>query len=601
MSELSRIQKAVSAVSPNVRVSIERNCVVLSGELDDWDDVVACGFAAVSKKYLGVVNDIRLKGYEQKIRMPKVRDNEYDGLRPDVLIIGAGITGTTAARELAKYKLDVVLADKGYDVALGATSRNDGCVHVGIDLHPGVDKLKYVIPGNALYDDLCRDLNVKLDRTGHMILLSYDWERKLAPLARLWARILKIKGVRYVNREELLKIEPNAVAWAKGAFFMPSGGMVSPYQLAIALAENAAQNGVRVCLNTAVTGMKVEKGRITSVETNRGTIYPRLVINAAGTYADVIADMAGDRTFTIHPRKGTDIIMDKKNRALARTSMARMPYSENIPADWKQKENYGMDRTLLSFMRMKPAQINDTGVKHTKGGGVIHTVDDNVLLGPNAYEVPDREDFTTDAESIDEIFKKQVITQDKLERRNIIAYFAGERPATYEEDFVVRPGIFTENIIELAGIQSPGLTAAPAIAVDAAKWAVRYLGRERKVERNPDFDPIRKGVPRLADMGEEERGRMIRENPLYGEIVCRCEEVSKGEIIDALNSPVPVYAVDAIKRRVRPGAGRCQGGFCGPNVIKILAEQKGCSVEEITKGNEYGTILLNKTKKGANG
>ncbi len=596
MSSLSKIRKAVAAIAPSVEVSVEKNCVVLNGELDSWDDIVAIGRAAVSKKYLGVINDVKLKGYEQKIRLPKVQDKLYDGQKPDVLIIGGGISGASIARELSRYKLDVMLVEKGYDVAVGATSRNDGCVHVGIDLMPSQVKHGYLIRGNAMYADMCKDLDVKFERTSHIMLMYYNWEKHLMPIVKLWARILKIPGAKYLNREELLQLEPNAVGWAKGAYCMPTGGMVSPYKLTVALAENAVENGARICLNTAVLGMEVADGEIKSVATNRGTIYPRLVINAAGTYADVIADYAGDRTFTIHPRKGIDVILDKKRADLARTSIAKMPFIK-VPANWKEMQESGKKQTLLGVL-MKGKDLNTTKKTHTKGGGVIHTVDNNVLLGPNAIEVPDREDFTTDMESIREIFDKQVIIQDKLKMGDIITYFAGERPATYEEDFVVRKGVFTKNIIEVAGIQSPGVTTAPAVAQDVKKWTVEYLGRQKKVEVNENYNPVHKSVPHLKDMTEEERNELIEKNPLYGEIVCRCEEISKGEILDAIRSPLPVYTVDAVKRRVRPGMGRCQGGFCSPTVIKILAEERNCSVEEITKANDYSTILISKTKNG---
>lgn len=316
--------------------------------------------------------------------------------------MGGGISGATIAHELSKWQLDVMLVEKGYDVAVGATSRNDGCVHVGIDLTPKLVKHDYLIKGNAMYDELCDDMDVKFERTGHMMLMYYKWERLLMPIVGLWSKILKIKGMRYIDRKELLKIEPEAVEWARGAYYMPTGGMVSPYKLTVALAEHAAENGVHVCLNTAVLGMKVEDGEIKSVETNRGTIYPRLVINAAGTYADVIADMAGDRTFTIHPRKGIDVILDKKKGNLAHTSMSKMPFV-HVPANWKEtKGKEGLLKTL-----MKGKSLNETQKTHTKGGGVIHTVDNNVLLGPNAIEVPDREDFTTDMQSIQDIVTKQ--------------------------------------------------------------------------------------------------------------------------------------------------------------------------------------------------
>jgi glycerol-3-phosphate dehydrogenase len=351
---------------------------------------------------------------------------------------------------------------------------------------------------------------------------------------------------------------------------MPTGGEISPYKFTVALAENAAMNGVKVCLNTIVKDMKVENGEIKAVITNRGVIYPRLVVNAAGVFSDIIAEMAGDRTFTIHPRKGTNIILDKKCASYAATSMNKSP-----------------------FIRFEDEKEITNAQRHTKGGGVVHTVDDNVLIGPTAIETPYREDNTTQRKDIDFVVNKMKKVAEKLSYSDIITYFSGTRAPTYEEDFVIRKGIFTKNIIQAAGVQSPGLTAAPAIAEDVAKWTKEILGN---VEENPNFNPIRKGIPHLAKMSAEERDKLIKQNPAYGEIVCRCEEISKGEILDALNSPIPVYALDAIKRRVRPGMGRCQGGFCSPLVMKILAEHKGVKVEEITKANQQSKVLLGDTK-----
>ena len=592
---LAKIRRAVNKIAPSVKVENYRGCVRLTGELDNWTDIYKCGKAAVCKGSLGVVNDIRLKGFHEEPKKPTLKDDALSGQKPDVLIVGGGIVGCAVARELSRLKLDVLLVEKSNDVACGASSRNDGCIHPGIDLHKGQQKLKYVLEGNRMYTQLAKDLGLSFKRWAQMFIFSTGWENTIIPpLFLLKAKILGVEGVRYVGKEEIKKIEPNPPAWAKGGMYMASAGMVSPYKTTIALCDNAIQNGARVSLNTYVDGMDVKGDKVVCVHTNRGDIYPRAVVNCAGVYSDVIADMAGDRTFTIHPRKGIDVILDKKKGNLAHTSMSKMPFV-HVPANWKEtKGKEGLLKTL-----MKGKSLNETQKTHTKGGGVIHTVDNNVLLGPNAIEVPDREDFTTDMESIQDIVTKQKIIQDKLGMGDVITYFAGERPATYEEDFVVRRGIFTKNIIEVAGIQSPGITTAPAVAKDVEKWAIMFLGKQEKVKVNENYNPKHKSVPHLADMSEEERNELIKKNPAYGEIVCRCEEISKGEILDAVRSAVPVYTVDAIKRRVRPGMGRCQGGFCGPTVVKILAEEKGCSVEEITKGNDYSVILYNKTKKGA--
>lgn len=593
MSTFNKICKKVNEIAPNVKISEEKNCIVLSGELDNWEQIVACGKAAVDKKkYLGVINNIRLKGFSDNIVMPEILDKKYDGTTPDVLIVGAGVSGATIARELSKWNLDVMLLEKGYDVALGASSRNDGCVHVGIDLSPGLKKLYYNGWGNRIYGDMCNDLGVKFERTGHTILMYYKWEKRIIPFFKFVAKVLHIPNVRYMPLDELKKMEPEVAGWAKGAYYMPTGGMVSPYKLVVALAEHAAENGVKVCLNTAVLDMKRDGDKVVEVITNRGVIRPKLVINAAGVFSDQIADMAGDRTFTIHPRKGINLILDKKVANYSRSSVAKMPFIK-IPKE-ANDPNFKPKSLIKTILTEK---ANDTKVTHTKGGGVVHTVDNNVLVGPNAIETPCREDFTTDMESIRAIYDKQSRIQDKMKMSDIITYFAGVRAPTYEEDFVVRKGIYTKNIIEVAGIQSPGLTAAPAIAIDVANWAVEMLGGEAKVKKNAAYNPKRQCVvPHLADMSDEERNALIQKNPDYGEIVCRCEEISKGEIIDALNSPIPVFSTDAIKRRVRPGMGRCQGGFCGPQVLKILADKKGVSVEQIMKAGEHSDILFNKTK-----
>lgn len=567
MRKLEKIREKINrTISPDITVCEERGCIVLYGELDNWEDVVRAGKLAVSKSFLGVVNRIKLKGHTPKMYMPKVTDKKYDGRKPDVVIVGAGVVGSAIARELSRYSLDVMLLEKEYDVAMAASSRNDGEVHPGIDLRKGCLKLHYNGIGNKMYPSLCKELGIEFKRRGQVILLSSWIYKLLAPAFYLKSRINGLYNYRYLNRKKLLELEPNAPEWAIGAYYTGSAGVVCPYKLTVSLAENAASNGVEVCLNTAVTDMKVENNKIIAVKTNRGTIYPKLVINAAGTFSDIIADMADDRTFTIHPRKGTLLILDKNSQnRIVNTVMAKIPFGDR------------------------------SRDKNTKGGGLVHTIAGNVLVGPNAEETPEREDTSTEKESIDAIFNKQSIVAKKMYRSDIITYFAGVRAPTYEEDFVIRKGIFTKNIIHAAGIQSPGLTAAPAIAVDIAKYAVEILG---DVKPNPTFNPIRKGVVHLPEVSNEERDKMIRANPDYGVIICRCEEVSKGEILDALDAPFVVPSVDAIKRRVRAGMGRCQGGFCGPLVVQIIADKLKITPEEVKKGNERSYILIGNTKEG---
>lgn len=567
-----KIKKAIVDLYPQVDVSLERGCITLRGELDNWDDIYKAGTLAVDRNSLGVINDIKLKGFKDKISAPKVKDTLLQGGRPDVLIIGGGIVGSAVARELSKLKLNTWLVEKAGDVAMHASSRNDGCVHVGIDLHRGQQKLKYCLSGNRLYGDLCRDLSVDLANYAQILIFAKHWENiLLAPIMKLQGKRLGVWGLKHLSKKGLSEVEPSPPKWAKGAMYMSSASVVSPYKMTIALAENAAQNGVKFFFDTIVEGMELERDEIVAVKTNRGIIHPKLVINCAGVMSDVVAEMAGDRTFTIHPRKGTNLILDKKKNYYSIASIAKSPFSKP-PKDFRE--------TALGKL------------SHTKGGGIVRTIDQNILVGPNAVEQPYREDYTTTSEEVDNIIKKHSLVQKELSKADVITYFAGTRAATYEEDFVVRKGIFTKNIIQAAGIQSPGITAAPSIACDIREWTAEYLG----AEENEKFDPVRKGIPHMATLDTQERNEYIKQNPSYGEIYCRCEEVSKGEIIDAINNPLGVCSLDGIKRRVRPGMGRCQGGFCSPLVLRTIAEVKGIAPEQVQKSDKGSELLMGNTK-----
>lgn len=547
----------------SVSIRIEDDCIRVSGKLNDWNDIVkACQMCVIKKSNLHVVNDIEFTGAAiPAMRIPEETSSELEGRKPDVLIIGGGISGASIARELMRYKLDVLLVDKESDLAMQASGRNDGEVHPGVDLGKGSLKQKYVLRGNAMYERICRELSVPFNRCGQYVGFT---QKNLLPVIELYAmqrkHICGVKDTEVLSREKLHEREPELNPDFAFALYNPSAGCVCPYGLTIAYAENAVANGAEVSLNTAVLAMKVENRRIISVETNKGTVYPKIVINAAGVFAEDIAAMAQDRFYSIHPRRGTNSIMDKKSGHLVHSISSIKTLSRN------------------------------TG--HTKGGGILHTVDDNLLVGPNAVETYEKENFATEAKSIDEVFAKQKQTAPNLGKQDIITYFTGVRAATFEEDFVIEKGRKTKNLIHCAGIQSPGLTTAPAVAEDIAAMTAGML----HPEKNTAFNPNRKGIPVLRKMNEEQRNEMIQKNPDYGVIICRCEEISKGEILDALHSNIPVHTIDGIKKRVRPGMGRCQGGFCMPLVTQIIAEEDHSPLEAVRKGNEGSVITFCPTK-----
>lgn len=558
-----KLQKRFSGA---VTAALQEGSVVLSGHLSTWSEVVeACHMAATPYSSVHVVNDIVCEEVRDvPMGLPAVEDSALEGQRPDVLIIGGGISGASIARELSKWKLNVLLVEKESDLAMQASGRNDGEVHPGVDLKKGSKKHFYVRKGNAMYDQVCRELDVPFQRVGQYVCFANPWFKPI-----VWAYCFLrrhrdgISDTVLISGEELRRREPEIAGNVAFAISNPSAGCVCPYGLTIAYGENAVENGAQVSLNTAVLSMQVENGKITSVTTNRGTLYPALVINAAGVFAEDIAAMAGDRFFSIHPRRGTISILDRKAGAYL--------------------------ASIASTKTVSPSK------SHTKGGGILHTVHHNLLVGPDAVESWEKENTETRQESLDGIFRKQEQALPRLSPKDTITYFSGVRAPTFEEDYIIEMGRKTENLIHCAGIQSPGLTTAPAVALDVEKLAVDYLKNHRAVEKNPDFNPIRRGIPRLRDMEDAQRSALIRENPDYGVIVCRCEEVSKGEILDALRRPICVPTVDGVKKRVRPGMGRCQGGFCSPLVTQIIGEFLGVPLSQVRKSSPDSVITYGPT------
>jgi glycerol-3-phosphate dehydrogenase len=561
-----RIQERLGQhVKPSISCREGHDSIVLEGSVDNWAQVVRAGKLAAHEGYKGVVNRLTVEGLIlPPARSPRLRDTTLDGLHVDVLIVGGGVTGCAVARELMRKNISVVLVEKEDDLATHASSRNNGMIHPGIEPHPGTNRAHFNVCGNAMYDTVAAELQVPFTRCGSLILYQERWERFLGPLFMARARQNGVPGVHLISKNEALALEPHLTRDFSAALHMPSTGIISPYLLTVAYAENAVRNGARVSLETIVEDMKVREGRITTVRTNRGTLYPRVVVNAAGLYADVVADMAGDQFFTIHPRKGEIIILDRKKGH------------------------------LISHVIAKPRLLQ---VKSdTKGGGVNRTIDGNILVGPNAVEQPFREDYSTDRDHIELMLRRYLPLVPELSPADLITYFAGTRPATYEEDFIVERSQYVRNLVHAAGIQSPGLASAPAIAEEVARLAVSALGEVMEVAGNPTFDGHRHGIPEPERMTWEARDALIHRRPDYGVIVCRCEGISKGQVVDALRSPIPVTSLDAVKRRVRVGMGRCQGGFCTPQVLRIIGEQNGGQLAAITKKGGDSFILAAETK-----
>lgn len=397
MSKVNKLNKLLKKAPFKVKAKEKDNIIFLYGETSNYQDVLnLCKDIKNAKLYEHIVNKIKITGFvPQPIKEPSIHDNSLNNKEVDVLVIGGGVVGSAILRELTKYNLKVLLVEKEEDLALHASSRNDGCIHAGIDLKKNSLKLKYLNRAKEILPDLCEEIGVEYRKVGQTVCLK---SKLLYSLAKFYiphkAKENHLKGCKVCSRKELEKIEPNLSKDIIGGVHFSDAGSICPYNFTIALAENAVMNGAEVSFNTIVKGMKVKEHQIKEVYTNRGTIIPKVVINAAGTFSDDIARFAEDEFFSIHPRKGTDIIMDKAVfSSLSRTSVT----------------------ILESPKEQKKA--------HSKGGGIIPTIDNNSLIGPNAIEILDKEDFTTSSEVIDQIMSKHHKTIEALEKKILLHIF----------------------------------------------------------------------------------------------------------------------------------------------------------------------------------
>lgn len=457
-----------------------------------------------------------------------------------IAIVGGGIVGTSVARELSKYNLDVLLIEKEAEVGWGTTKANSGIVHGGFHEVPGTLKAKYCFPGNQMFPQLCEELDVSFKQNG--ILMVARNEEEMETVEQYLERGLE-RGVnvRLLSREEVLKLEPNLEPSILGALYAPEGGSVMPFELAAALMENSIQNGVQLLTENPVTNAWVE-GDQKVLETPAYIIKAQVVINAAGLFADDLARMFGDDYFTIRPRKGEEYLFDMTTKDLVRSTIFPVPSTKS------------------------------------KGILVIPTSEGNLMIGPTGDDVLEKEDLTTTTDGFSRILEGARSLVPSIDPRKIIAQFAGVRAASSRHDFIVEFSPNIPGLLHLAGIESPGLTAAPAIAADVVQM-MKDAGI--KMEPKIDFEPRRRKVIHFHRLSRKEQDQVIKENPAYGRVICRCETITEGEIIDAVRRGA--RTLDGVKFRVRAGAGRCQGGFCQPLVMEIISRELGIPFEQVTK------------------
>ncbi|AQS10740.1 L-2-hydroxyglutarate oxidase LhgO [Clostridium saccharobutylicum] len=473
----------------------------------------------------------------------------------DIAIIGAGVIGTSIFRELTKYNLKVVVLEKEKDVSMGTSKANSAIVHAGYDPKEGTLMAKFNVKGNEMFEDLCKELSVPFKRNGSLIIAFNDEDMNTVHDLYENGTKIGVKGLKILTREEVLEKEPNLSDEIAGALYAPTGGIVGPFEYAIALAENGVANGGEIKLEKEV--VSIEKNDLFKITTKDGeVIESRFVINAAGLYADKIHNLICKESFKIIPRSGEYFVMDKSQGNLFTHTIFQCPS------------------------------------KLGKGVLVTPTVHGNLLVGPDARDIEDKEDLGTVGEGLNFVREASMRTTKKVNFREGIRNFAGLRANPDKGDFIVEENENVKGFIDVAGMKSPGLSSAPAIALEV----INILGKaECKLEKKTNFNGKRDQV-HFMELSAKEKAELIRKNPQYGRIVCRCESITEGEIVDAIHKSFGVLSLDGIKRRCRPGMGRCQGGFCGPRVQEIIAREYNIPLEDVVQEKSGSYILLGKTK-----
>ena len=469
----------------------------------------------------------------------------------DVVIIGAGVCGAAVARELSRYRVNACVLEKEEDVCCGTSKANSGIVHAGYDAEPGTLKARLNVQGNKLMERLSEELDFPFKRNGSLVICRD--EEGMPALRRLYDKGIKngVPDLKILDREEMLEMEPNVAEDVYAALYAPTAGIVCPFSLNIALAENAYMNGIDFKFDTEVQEIvRIEKGY--EIRTDNGTFQTRYVVNAAGVYADKFHNMVSGKKIHITPRRGDYCLLDK---------------------------NAGshVGRTIFTLP-----------TKYGKGVLVTPTVHGNLLVGPTAIDVEDKEGTNTTAAGLDEVISKAGQSVKDLPMRQVITSFAGLRAHEDGDEFIIGEPEDAQGFIDCAGIESPGLTSAPAIG----KMAAGILREKLHLEEKDDFIAERKGILDPATLTKEERAELIRREPAYGNIICRCEMITEGEIIDAIHRPLGAKSLDGVKRRTRAGMGRCQSGFCSPRTMEILARELGISMADITKSGGASKLIV---------
>ncbi len=474
----------------------------------------------------------------------------------DVVVVGAGVIGAMIARTLAKYHLKICILEKENDVAMGATKANSAIVHAGFDAKPGSLKAQLNVKGSQMMEAVCAELGVKYKKNGSLVIGFNEEDRQTIDSLLERGVSNGVEGLTVLQKDALKALEPSLSDEVVCALHAPTGAIVCPYELTVSAIGNAMDNGAELKCNFAVCSIeKTPEGYQVSSATE--SVNARYVINCAGLYSDKIANLIGDYSFTVHPRRGEYLLLDKTCGQIVSHTIFRTPS------------------------------------KMGKGILISPTVDGNLLLGPTSVDMEDKEDKNTTAAGLAEVIEKAKEDIPNVPVGNTITSFCGLRAVGSTGDFIITAP--EKGFINVAGIESPGLSASPAIA----EYVVDML-KEQGLQpaENENYNPIRKPMSFFREASMETKNEIIKQDPAYGKIICRCEGVTEGEILEAIRRNPKARDLDGVKRRTRAQMGRCQGGFCSPYITELLAKELGIPYEAVTKFGGKSIINIRKTKGG---
>ncbi|MBQ6385590.1 MAG: NAD(P)/FAD-dependent oxidoreductase, partial [Lachnospiraceae bacterium] len=461
----------------------------------------------------------------------------------DVIIIGAGVTGAAVARELSRYEAEVCVLERGEDVCSGTSKANSAIIHAGYDCQPGSLMAKMNVRGNEMMGDLARDLDIPFERNGSFVVCTIESE--WGGIEELYQRGLKngVPGMKIIKREEALAMEPNLSDDTVGALYATTAGIICPFRLNIAMAEHANVNGVDFRFNTAAEALTRDEDGIWHIRTNNGEYKTRAIVNAAGVYADVFHNMVAEKKIHIRPRRGDYMLLDKTTGGHVKRTIFPQP------------------------------------TKFGKGILIAPTIHGNTFIGPTAIDLDDKEAICTTQEGLTQLLERGGTCVKNVPFRSVITSFGGLRAHEDGHEFILGEVAEAPGFFDCAAIESPGLTSSPAIGEYTAGIIQDKYGFKTK----ENWIPTIKDVLDPSALSIEERNELIKKQPAYGQIICRCESITEGEILDAIHRPLGARSLDGVKRRTRAGMGRCQGGFCSPRVMEILHRELGIPMEEIRK------------------